>query len=201
MIALNFTFIWQGESRTSPMVACANGLKLAEMIHGPKGFLFWGLMIALAVSLGTAVITTLKLAYAHGAINLWQLSGASGHGWPYVGPTMTAMPEADIRGWLFTAIGGGLEGLLMWAQHRWYWWPLHPVGLAIGVGWLTGHIWFCALVTWVQKLTILHCWGSGMFRKLKPLFFGMILGEVCVAGVWGLIYALTSERGRMLTNM
>ena len=40
-----------------------------------------------------------------------------------------------------------------------------------------------------------------MFRKLKPLFFGMIVGEVCVAGVWGLIYALTSERGRMLTNM
>ena len=40
-----------------------------------------------------------------------------------------------------------------------------------------------------------------MFHKLKPLFFGLILSEVCVAGVWGLIYALTSDKGRMRTNM
>ena len=201
LIALNFTFIWQGESRTSPMVACANGLKLAEMIRGPKTFLFWGLMIALAGSLASAVIMTLNLAYTHGAVNLWLLGGAGGHGWPYIGPTMTEMPGVDIRGWIFTGIGGVLEALLMWAQHRWFWWPLHPVGLAIGVGWLTGHIWFCALITWLLKLSILHFWGGGMFRKLKPFFFGLILGEVFVGGVRGLIYALTSERGRMLTTM
>ena len=42
LVALNFTFIWQGESRTSPMVACSNGLKLAEMIPGSKTRLFLG---------------------------------------------------------------------------------------------------------------------------------------------------------------
>ena len=40
LVALNFTFIWQGESRTSPMVAAANGLGLAEMIPGSKTRLF-----------------------------------------------------------------------------------------------------------------------------------------------------------------
>ena len=36
LVALNFTFIWQGESRTSPMVAASNGLKLAELIPAPR---------------------------------------------------------------------------------------------------------------------------------------------------------------------
>ena len=68
LVALNFTFIWQGESRTSPMVACSNGLKLAEMIPGSKTRLFWGLMLALICSLLGAAYITLKLAYTYGAI-------------------------------------------------------------------------------------------------------------------------------------
>ena len=36
LVALTFTFIWQGESRTSPMVAASNGFKLAESVKGSK---------------------------------------------------------------------------------------------------------------------------------------------------------------------
>ena len=201
LVALGFTFIWHGEARMSPLVACANGLKLAEMIRGPKTVLFWGLMIAMAATLGVAVVTTLKLSYTHGAVNLWMLGNSGGHGWPYIAPTMLAMPEANMRGWLFTAIGGAVEGLLVWAQHRLFWWPLHPLGFAIGVGFLTGQIWLCALVTWILKLAVLHFGGGSLFQRLKPFFLGLILGEVCVGGVWGVIFVLTSEKGRMLTNM
>ena len=89
----------------------------------------------------------------------------------------------------------------MWAQHRWYWWPLHPIGFAIAVGWLTSSIWFSALIAWLLKLIILHVGGSGLFRSLKPFFLGLILGEVVVGGVWAVIYALTVENGRVLTHM
>ena len=115
LVALNFTFIWQGESRTSPMVACANGLKLAELIPGPKTRLFWGLMLALVCSLLAAAYMTLKLAYTHGAINLSLINWAGAHGWPYIGPTILNMPEANMRGWLFKGIGAVVEGFLMWA--------------------------------------------------------------------------------------
>ncbi|MEE2628386.1 MAG: DUF6785 family protein, partial [Candidatus Latescibacterota bacterium] len=117
LVALNFTFIWQGESRTSPMVAAANGLKLAEMIPGSKTRLFWGLVLALICSLLGAAYMTLKLAYTYGAINLSLLDWAGAHGWPYIGPTMTDMPDANMRGWFFKGVGAVTEGFLMWAQH------------------------------------------------------------------------------------
>lgn len=201
LVALTFTFIWQGESRTSPMVAASNGLKLAEMIRGSKTRLFWGLMIALICSLLAAAFMSLKLAYTHGAINLSLLGVAGAHGWPYIGPTIMEMPEANLRGWLFRGIGGAVEGFLMWAQHRWFWWPFHPVGFAIAVGWLTSQIWFSAMIAWLLKLVIMRFGGVKLFQGLKPFFLGLILGEVSVNGVWGMVYPWMLDKGRWLTNM
>jgi len=201
LVALNFTFIWQGESRTSPMVAASNGLKLAELIPGPKTRLFWGLMLALLCSLLGAAYMTLKLAYTYGAINLSLINWAGAHGWPKISSTIQNMPDANVRGWLFRGIGGLVEGLLIWAQHRWFWWPFHPVGFAIAVGWLTSQIWFSALIAWILKAIIVRFGGVNLFQNLKPFFLGLILGEVSVSGFWGIIYPLTIERGRWLTNM
>ena len=201
LVALNFTFIWQGESRTSPMVAAANGLKLAEMIPGSKTRLFWGLVLALVCSLLGAAYMTLKLAYTYGAINLSLLEWAGAHGWPYIGPTMTDMPDANMRGWFFKGVGAVTEGFLMWAQHRWHWWPFHPIGFAVAVGWLTSQIWFSALICWILKGSIVRFGGVNLFQRLKPFFLGLILGEVAVSGVWGIIYVITAEKGRWITNM
>lgn len=201
LVALNFTFIWQGESRTSPMVAAANGLKLAEMIPGSKTRLFWGLVLALVCSLLGAAYMTLKLAYTYGAINLSLLDRAGAHGWPYIGPTMTDMPDANMRGWFFKGVGAVTEGFLMWAQHRWHWWPFHPIGFAVAVGWLTSQIWFSALICWILKGSIVRFGGVNLFQRLKPFFLGLILGEVAVSGVWGIIYVITAEKGRWITNM
>ncbi len=201
LVALNFTFIWQGESRTSPMVAAANGLKLAEMIPGSKTRLFWGLVLALVCSLLGAAYMTLKLAYTYGAINLSLLDWAGAHGWPYIGPTMTDMPDANMRGWFFKGVGAVTEGFLMWAQHRWHWWPFHPIGFAVAVGWLTSQIWFSALICWILKGSIVRFGGVHLFQRLKPFFLGFILGEVAVSGVWGIIYVITAEKGRWITNM
>ena len=201
LVALNFTFIWQGESRTSPMVAASNGLKLAELVSGSKTRLFWGLILALVCSLLGAAYMTLKLAYSYGAINLSLINWAGAHGWPYVGPTMESMPEANMRGWLFKGIGATIECFLMWAQHRWYWWPFHPIGFAISIGWLTSQIWFSALIAWIVKGVIVRFGGLTLFRNAKPFFLGLILGEVTASGIWGMIYVITTEKGRWLTNM
>ena len=201
LVALTFTFIWQGESRTSPMVAACNGLKLAESVKGSKTRLFWGLMIALAASLLASLWTTLELAYTNGAVNLPLLQLAGGHCWPQIGGTANAMPEANLRGWLFRGIGGGFEFLLMWGQHRWHWWPLHPIGFAVAFGWLTSSVWFSALIAWVLKAIILHVGGGKLFRTLRPFFLGLILGEVLTAGAWVAVYSLTVEYGRVLSIM
>ena len=199
LVALNFTFIWQGESQLSAMVATSNGLKLAERIPGPKGRLFWGLMLALVVTFLASAWMTLKLGYTYGAINLNLLNWVGAHGWPSLGAKIADMPDANMRGWLFRGIGAAVEGFLMFAQHWWHWWSLHPVGFTIAVGWLTSKLWFPALVAWVIKLTILFFWGPRMFQAMRPFFLGLIMGEIAVGGIWGTIFPFTSETGRWLT--
>ena len=199
LVALNFTFIWQGEGQMSSMVAASNGLKLAEKIKGSTRLLFIGMMLALVCTFFASAYMTLNLAYSYGAINLNLLNWVGAHGWPHLGGKIAEMPEANMRGWLFRVIGAVVEGFLVFAQHRWHWWSLHPLGFTIAVGWLTSKIWFSAMLSWLIKLTILFFWGPRMFQIMKPFFLGLIMGEIAVGGIWGTIYPFLIETGRWLT--
>jgi hypothetical protein len=203
LVALSFTYVWQSEMRLFPMIACANSLKLAEMIPGPKRRLFWGMALALICSLAGATWIILKLCYEYGGINLHPffmthqaVRTFNDMARPLLNPTMP-----DMRGWFFTGIGALVEGGLMLAQHRLHWWPLHPLGFVISVGWLTGQIWFSVFVSWSLKLVILKYGGVKLFTALKPFFLGLILGEATVAGFWLVIDWLAGERGNLLTVM
>ena len=65
----------------------------------------------------------------------------------------------------------------MWAQHRWHWWPFHPIGFAVAVGWLDQP----DLVLGVDLLDTqrLDCalWWRASFSALKAIFLGLILGR------------------------
>ncbi|MEE2659675.1 MAG: DUF6785 family protein [Candidatus Latescibacterota bacterium] len=202
LIAMSWTYIWQAEMRLFPLVVLANGLKLAESVVGPKRRLFWAAMLALVCSLVGSTWIILTICYEHGGINLHRFFMTSQairvfnditH--PLQNPT-----GPDLRGWLFTGIGGGVEALLMWTQHRFHWWPLHPIGFVIGVGWLTGQIWFSVMVAWLLKLLILRYGGIRLYNGLKPFFLGMILGECTTSGLWLLIDMATGTVGNHLTS-
>jgi hypothetical protein len=205
LVALTFTWVWQSEMRVFPMIACANALKLAESISGSKTRLFWGMIVALVFSLAGATWIILYLCYEHGGINLnsffmtrQAIRTFTDMARPLMNPTLP-----DVRGMVFTGIGGLIEAVLMIGQYRFHWWPLHPVGYVISVGWLTSHIWFVVLVTWLLKLTILRYGGPSLFRTLRPFFLGLILGEATIAATWIVIYSLIDPgiRGHTISIM
>ena len=172
LVSLGFAMGWQAEMRLFPMIPCANALKLAEIVPGPKGRLFWGMLIALLCSLGAGTWLLLTLGYEHGGINMVGPLLSNGNNWHFLNPQLNDPPEANLRGWLFTGIGAAVEGFLMWARHRWYWWPLHPLGFPIAVGFITSHIWFSALLAWTLKAGILKYGGIRLFSGMRPFFLG-----------------------------
>ena len=111
------------------------------------------------------------------------------------------IPQVVEQFVLFTGIGGLIEGLLMWANHRFFWWPLHPLGFVVAAGFITGQIWFSAFIAWLLKAIILQYGGPGLFTRLRPLFLGMILGEATTGGLWLVIDALTGNYGNRITAM
>jgi len=47
----------------------------------------------------------------------------------------------------------------MWANHRFFWWPFHPLGFVVAAGFNTSQIWFSAFIAWLLKAIILQYGG------------------------------------------
>ena len=203
LTALTFTYIWQSEMRLFPMIAAANSLKLAEAVVGSKRRLFWGMALALVVSLAGATWIIFQVCYEHGGINLhpfFMTRQANRTFTDMARPIVDPLP-ADMRGWLFTGIGGLVEAVLLWGHHRFYWWPLHPLGFIVSVGWLANQVWFSVLIAWALKLGIVKWGGMPLYERAKPFFLGLILGEATAAGLWLCIDGVLGETGHFLSYM
>ena len=72
-------------------------------------------------------------------------------------------------------------------RRRFLWWPLHPIGYALGVTWGPTHLWFSTLLGWALKLTVLKLGGFGAYRRAFPLFIGLIAGEYAMAAFWNFL--------------
>lgn len=203
LVAMTFTYIWQSEMRLFPMIACANSLKLADSVKGPKGRLFWGMVLAIVVSLVGATWIILDMCYTHGGINLHSFFMRHQAQRTFADMARVIVePQGPVwRGWLFTGIGGLIEGMLMWGHHRFYWWPLHPLGFVISIGWLTGQVWFSVFVAWLSKLVITRLGGALLYERLKPFFLGLILGEAVAGGFWLVIDYAFDGSGNPITIM
>ena len=205
LVALGFSYGWHAEVRSFVMSSVANGLKMSEIIHGPKRRLFWAIVVAVLVTLAGSSYVTLVMAYGHGGINLNSLffSWQSTHFGPMdMSPRIAADPEGPRwDAWQFMGIGAGVMSVLMWARHQFVWWPLSPLGFAIAANWKTGHIFCSALLAWLLKLGILRYGGVRLYRNLRPFFLGLILGEIVAAGLFLILDYFTGHTGSFLTQV
>lgn len=189
MAALAYTYVWGADIRTFVMASTAHGLKLGEALGGRRRPLLWVIFLAIVVSLVGSVCTILYLAYQYGGINLngWFFGGGARAPFDYIAVKLNTPTAPDWAGWIHTVIGGGIMGLLMLARHHLLWWPLHPIGYPIGAVWLMDQLWFSIFLAWLIKLTVMKYGGPGLYRRTRPFFLGLIMGQFAIAGVWLII--------------
>ena len=98
-------------------------------------------------------------------------------------------------GWACRSLGAVVMVALMLMRYRLVWWPLHPIGFGIGaVSWID-ELWLSIFIVWLLKSCILKFAGSGVYRKARPLFLGLILGQYSAACIWVLIDLATNHTG------
>jgi len=51
------------------------------------------------------------------------------------------------------------------------------------------------LVSWAIKSIVLKYGGPTLYRTTRPFFLGLILGQICVAGMWLIIDFFTGMEG------
>ena len=97
--------------------------------------------------------------------------------------------------------GAAAAGLLMWACLLWPSWPLHPIGLLMGGGYLPALGWPSILLGWVLKMMILHFGGARLYRKAAPFFLGLIVGQLLAAAIWAIIPSTLAAMGAEVLQM
>ena len=200
VVALSYTLVWVGDLLVFMAAPLANSLRLGSELRGDRRRLLWGLAAAMLISLLLSAWYTLRLAYAHGAVNLHAqyFSTFAAEPSKFAAQQLLHPSGPDVVGWLWTGGGALLMGALIAARNHWAWWPLHPLGFAASMGWVLDHIWCSIFLAWVVKMLVLRFGGAALYRQTVPLFLGFALGQIVVAGVWLVVDGFTGMVGNWL---
>lgn len=188
LVTLGFGYAWTMTRVSNVMPRAMGALWLSRTIARRRG-LIWAMGAAMAVGLLCACALTLDLGYARGGLNLDR------HFRDYsripfdafVGSRMLEPSPVFTKGLLYTGLGMGVAGLLTLARMRLKWWPLHPVALPLSTIWYTDTYFFSVFLAWAMKAIVLKFGGATLYRRTRPLFMGIILGEATGAGVWVIV--------------
>lgn len=82
------------------------------------------------------------------------------------------------------AFGAVLVSVLSFLRLRYEAWPVHPIGFLLVYTYPTQTIWFSIFIGWLAKLLIVRFGGVDLYRKARPFFIGLILGEAGSVAFW-----------------
>ena len=200
LVTTGLSYVWTMTRLNTIMPRASAALRLAREMGRTRG-LIWAMGAALAVGLVVASHTTLDLGYAHGGRNLdYWLRDVNDAALPfdeYVGRRLLDPSPIFYRGILYTGLGLGVAAVLMVLRMRLPWWPLHPVALPVCTIWMTEHYYFSVFLAWGIKALVMKFGGATLYRRTRPFFIGIILGEAVCLGTWSLIDFATGKVGNM----
>jgi hypothetical protein len=81
-------------------------------------------------------------------------------------------------------LGAGITAFLAAMRLRFTAWPLHPVGFLLLYCYPIRMIWFSIFIGWLCKTIVVRFGGIELFRALRPLFLGLIIGEAGAVAFW-----------------
>jgi hypothetical protein len=89
------------------------------------------------------------------------------------------------------AIGVVSMGILTFMRARFYWWPIHPIGLLTCSSWHAHRLWLPFLLGWLTKVCIMKFSGGRLLREARLFFIALIIVESFVGSVSTIVRILT----------
>ena len=92
---------------------------------------------------------------------------------------------------LFAATGAVVMGILVICYHRFYWWPLHPIGYLMVYSSAMKILWLSFFIGWVFNTLCMRYGGVILYKKMRYFFVGLIMGDFLMGGTWAIIGLFT----------
>jgi len=136
---------------------CLIGAVLGSIIVIPLTFLTWH------------AFGFMELPVAKEWDYFWQGDSGTYNGQPPLG----ILHPTGIAGFI-------LAGVLVFLRTRYAWWPIEPLGFAVGLDWF--YPWsgtFVPLIVWIAKYSVIKVGGRKLYDEVGvPAAFGIIAGEM-----------------------
>lgn len=183
-----FLFQWFNRVYTShPMPHQMESLKMGELAGSDNRKLMKCFMAATVIGAALAMWACLDVIYMKGAATakvnvlaaMFPLDAYGRLDAALVNPTGTDTTQA-------TGISIGFASAVGLAALRrmFFFFPFHPLGFAMAPSWAMWFLWTSMLVGSVAKAVTLKFGGLKVYRSTLAWFFGALLGEFVVGGLW-----------------
>jgi len=192
--------IFLNDRRTLTMPFLTDALKIGSAERMPLLRLAAVMLLAIGTSVVVSYAVGLVLYYGHGATNLWDMSSRHIPTWSYD----RLLNRWDTQGrpnWPFVywnGVGVAVMALLVWLQRTFLWWRLSPVGYLMcwspALEQIAGSFFF----GWLASTLSLRYGSLGFYRRARPFFLGLIVGEFLGVVLWLLVDAAAGVTGHAL---
>ena len=187
--------------RESVAPSILHSLKITRFIKNKQAIIcaiFFAMVICLAVS----AVAMIMLCYKYGIREL-QLDWATRTTvsmYNNLVPMLQGTVEQGKSIKYFALTGAVIMGLLSFAYHRFYWWPLHPIGYLMTYSSAMRILWFSFFVGWLVNSLCIRYGGIELFKKMRFFFVGLIMGDFLMGGTWAIVGFFTEYGYQVLPN-
>jgi hypothetical protein len=167
-----------------------------KLVHSAR---LRGVAFTLAAALALLAVTAfglaalLKMLHQYGASSLGDWPFTDYPGWAF-GELDASLRTPELPDNLLRAalvIGAAFTLLLVWLHTQFVWWPLSPVGFLIASSYETNRsMWVNVFIAWALSTLIRRYGGLRLFRTLRPIFLGLVLGEFLTNGALAIISSI-----------
>jgi hypothetical protein len=171
-----------------------HAFRISDVFDRFRRLLLPAMLIALFVGIIAASYITLQQAYKHGALNFsytWATTGMpqwrfqTAHQW-------IERPTQVTQGvWKPFVMGIGITAFVMFMRARFYWWPIHAIGLVTISSDHIERVWLPFLLGWLVKLCLVKFGTGRIVRAGRFFFIGLILTEASLLVVSSVLRTLS----------
>ncbi len=163
------------------MPSVLNGFRLAEQSKVSTRRLVPVIVVALVFAVVVSVPAFLITCYKPGATQIGNIVELWSHPLRFFGRLADRLDNPvhpSSTRYIAMAAGALIVGAMAVMRLNFVWWPIHPLGFVMATSWASLNLWFSLFLGWLFKLLTIRYTGLRGYVMFRPLFMGIILGDV-----------------------
>jgi len=188
--------------RESLMPSLLHTRRITSILPRRTG-LFLTILVTLVSAVAVSFAAMLLLCYKYGIreLELEWATRTTLNTYENIQAVMAA-PDAAASSWvfIFSVAGAVVMLILVICYHRLYWWPIHPIGYLMAYSSAMRILWFSFFIGWLVNTLCMRYGGIALFKKLRYLFIGLIIGDFLMGGLWAIVGLMGDSGYRVLPD-